>query len=310
MNGTDGSIGIGVEGTWGTGVAPTAFFNAKENITEDRGRLRDDFTFGSRALQPADAGRLRLSGGISDMAVRPAYIGHLLKATIGQPVSVGGPNYTHTFTPQAGGVNVLHPLPPYSMTVRKGTKTLRYTGGQCGKLELSQAKDGILKVGTDWIFRNVGVVGAPVTVLENAERFRYRHLTVRRAAVAFPFVEDLKISIDNSLATEEVFDGTDTVSAIDFDGVMKCEVGMTITFRNQDTYNDFVANNSAAWEFDWLINANTRLQINMPRLNIEKYSDPISGPGRMTISVTAMAELDSVTGYDVRAILSNNIINY
>src|SRR5690606_21973494 len=97
-SGRQGSIGIGKETTWGTAVAPSVFYNATESITEERGRLRESMNFGTRSRQPADAGRLRITGAMDGMHARPEGIGHLLRAALGAPQTTGASApYTHEF---------------------------------------------------------------------------------------------------------------------------------------------------------------------------------------------------------------------
>jgi Phage tail tube protein len=310
MNGNSGLVGLGLETTWGTGVVPVAFFNAKESVTEDRGRLREDFTFGTRAMQAADRGRIRIAGSITDIAARPQYLGHLLKGLIGAPTSSGAANYTHVFLPTVSEITTINPLPSYSLTTAKGTKVLRYTGGQMNKMQIEQSKDGFLKIGSDWIFRDVAAVAKPTNTLENNTRFRFSQLNIKRAGTNFPFVEDLKISIDNGLDMEEVFDESEIISAVSFGAVMKVDVAMTITFRDLNVYNDFRDNVVNDWTFLWTITATQTLEVKIPQLNIDKYSDPIAGPGRLTISVSGVAEFNVAAGYDLRVTLKNQTASY
>lgn len=303
-------IGLGKEATWGTAVPSTAFFTARESVGEERGRLREDMTFGTRAKQAADGGRLRIRGGINDIHARPANIGHLLQAALGAPTTSGAGPYSHVFAPGVANAGALNACVPYSATIKRGSTVHRYSGGQLSRLELRNAKDGPLMVNTDWIFKGVADVAAETQALEDASRFLYRHLQVTKGGSAFAYVEDLALTWDNALETEEVFNETDEISAVDFGGIAGFDVQMTITFRDSTTYDDFVANTTAAWGFRWEIDADTFLDIQIPKLNIERWSAPISGPGRMTITVGATAEYSVADGHDVEITLSNDQATY
>ena len=305
------SIGIGRETTWGTPVVPATFFNATESISEERGRLREEFIFGSRSTAPADPGRLRITGSISGIHVRPRDIGHILRAATTAPSTSGTVTFTHVFTPTVVAFSSESALTPYSITVRRSPGMIhRYTGGNLTRLSLQQERDGVLTADTEWIARGVSSVADTAMVLETGTRFRYRHLAVTRNAVAFPHVESLRINLDNALETEENFNQTDEISAIGFGGNSSIAIEMTLRFQDAPSYTDFSTNAVNPWVFTWTIDANNSLAISIPRLNIGSWGSPTGGPGRMTIDIGATAEFDSVAGHDIRFTLVNNVATY
>lgn len=309
-SGRQGSIGIGKETTWGTAVAPSVFYNATESITEERGRLRESMNFGTRSRQPADAGRLRITGAMDGMHARPEGIGHLLRAALGAPQTTGASApYTHEFTPALTKFSDVAALPPYSVTAKRGSTIHRYAGAQLNQLTLQQARDEALALTADWIAKSVADVADTPLVLETNPRFLFRHLAVLRDASAFPYVEDLTIQVLNNLETEEVLNESDEISAVDF-GDSEIRVDMTLTFRDAATYADFKTNTTKPWSFTWTIDANHSLAIAIPRLNIESWSAPIGGPGRMTVSVGGVAEFDSVAGHEIQVTLVNELASY
>ena len=311
-SGRSGSIGIGPETTWGQGVASSAFFTATENITEDRGRLRESFIFGSRSAAPADAGRLRIDGGtISDIHARPENLGHLLRAALGVPTTTDlDPNFEHVFTPAAVKFSALAALPPYSVNIKRGNKVNRYSGAQLSRLELRQPKDDALMLNTTWLAKGVSEIAAETQSLESGTRFLYRQLEVTRDGIIYPYLEDFTLTVDNGLEAEEVLNETDEISAVDFGSNSSIEASITLTFRDAVTYNDFANNVAKPWGFRWEIDAETFLDIAIPRLNISKWSAPISGPGRMTLSVSAQAEYSTQSGTDLTVTLGNQVAAY
>lgn len=306
------SIGIGREVTWGTAVAPATFYSGTESIEEERGRLREEMVFGSRSQLTADPGRLRIRGGINGIHARLDGIGHLLRAALGAPTVTGtNPNFVHTFVPSVTPFSADAALPPYSITVRRGgTMIHRYAGGQCSRLSLRQERDGILMVDSDWLARGVSNVADTTMVLESSTRLRYRHLAVNRAATPFLNVESLTINIDNGLETEEVFNQSDEISAVGFGGNSMVEVEMTLRFETAHSYADFSANTVNAWSFVWTLAANRTLTIEMPQLNISRWSSPTANAGRLTITVGGVAEFAPGAGHDLRVILANGFANY
>lgn len=312
-SGRQGSIGIGKETTWGTGVAPTAFFNGTEGISEQRARLRESMNFGTRSRQPADAGRLRITGPMNGMHARPIGIGHLLRAALGAPVTSGAEApYTHVFTPAKTKFSAEAALPPYSVTVKRqpGSPGVihRYAGGQLNQLTLNQPMDDALTADADWIAKAVSAESDTTLALEAGNRFRFNQLAVTRDSTAFKFLESFGLTINNALETEETLNETDEISAVDF-GDSIITVNMTASFRSALAYADFTGNDPQAWLFTWT-NGTSELEISIPRLNIEEWSAPISGPGRMQVSCTGVAEYDTSAGYELQITLKNSQATY
>lgn len=308
-SGRQGSIGLGAEATFGTAVPPTAFFNGTESITEERARLREPITFGSRALQPADAGRLRISGSLEGMHARPAGLGHLLRAALGEPETAGAGPYVHTFTPASAKFSEVAALPPYSISVRRRSGLIhRYSGGQLNSLTLNQARDAALVVTSSWIAKGVSEVADTEMVQETAPRFRFGQFTVERDGEPFDLLEDFSITIANNLETEELLDGTDEIAGTDF-GDSQISLSITATFRDSLNYADFKNNTTKPWTFKWTVGADS-LELIIPRFNIDSWSAPIRGPGRMTVAAGGQAEFDAVAGHGFQAILTNTQESY
>ncbi len=309
-SGRQGLIGIGKETAFGTPVPATVFFNGTESLSETRARLREAMTFGSRALQPADAGRLRINGNIDGMHARPGGLGHLLRAALGEPVTTGASTpYTHSFKPAAAKFSADAALPSYSITVKRSASVIhQYAGAQLNTLTLNQPMDGALEVSSAWIAKGVADVAAPTLVQETAGRLRYNQLVVTRGGAAFTLLESVGITINNNLEVEELLDGTHEITGTDF-GDSQIAISLSATFRDTLAYADFKANTTAAWSFKWTSGADS-LEIKVPKLNIDTWGAPISGPGRMTVSATGQAEYDSVAGHGLEVILINSTATY
>ncbi len=309
--GVDGAIGVGKETTWGTPVASTRFITAQESVTEDRGRLRDPMTFGTRSTLPADAGRVGITGGITQVHARPQSIGELLRAAVGAPTTTGaGAPYSHVFVPTSAKFSTLAALPPYSATIKRGDLIHRYSGGQLNQLTLNQARNEALTVDTDWIFKGVTDVSAETLTLETGSRFLFRQLAITKGGSAFPYVEDLTIQFNNNLEVEEVLNESNEISAVDFGGKLETTISMTLTFRDSSTYADFKAATASAWEFLWTLDANTSLKLAVPKLQLDSWGAPINGPGRMTISVDGTCEYDTTAGHEFEVTLQNDVATY
>lgn len=309
ISGRQRSIGIGPEETFGTPVAPTIFLNGTESISEERGRLRESMVFGSRFQQPADAGRLRISGPIDGIHARPVTIGHLLRAALGEPETEGSGPYIHTFEPGNASFSAVAALPPYSITVKRSpTMIQRYSGGQLNQLTLAQSRDDALVVSTDWIAKGVAGVADTEMVREDGQRFRFGHFAVQRDGADYKFLESINLVINNALETEELLDGTDEIAGTAF-GDASVNVSMTATFESEADYADFKDNVTRPWSFKWTLGASS-LEIIVPRLNVANWNSATTGPGRQSIQVSGAAEFDAVAGHTLQAILTNTQATY
>lgn len=309
ISGRQRSIGIGPEATFGTPVAPTVFFNGTESLTEERGRLREPLTFGSRFQQPADKGRLRISGGIEGIHGRPIGIGHLLRAALGAPETEGAGPYVHTFEPGNASFSDVAALPPYSISVKRGpTMIQRYAGGQLNQLTLTQSRDDALVIGTDWIAKGVTDVADTAMVQEAGQRFRFGNFSVERDGAAYKFLEQFGLTINNALETEELLDGSDEIAGTAF-GDASVTVNLTATFESAADYADFRDNIARPWAFKWTLGDDS-LELSLPRLNVQSWSSAITGPGRQTVAMTGVAEFDAVEGYNLQAVLTNTHESY
>lgn len=307
--GIEGKIGFGPEVTYGTAVASTRFVSAQESITEQRGRLREPMTFGTRNTLGSDPGALAITGGVSEVHARPAFTGDLLRAALGVPSTSGVGPYDHVFVPLSSKFSDEAALPPYSFTVTRGALTHRYSGGQLNTLTFRQPARDALVVDTDWIFKDVSSVASETISLESTSRFLFQNLAVTKNAAAFDFFEDVTIEIANNLQAEEVLNGTNVVSAVDFNDKLVVTVSGTLTFRDSATYTDFAAGASDAYVFTWTSGTNV-LAFNFPALMIDDWSAPISGPGRMSIDVSFTAEFDGGAGHAMEVTLTNGEATY
>lgn len=312
MTGVDAKIGIGAETTWGTGVVSQRHFVARDGITDERGRLRDAMTFGTRSTLPADPGRVRITGSLNDIPGRPETLGALLRAALGAPVTTGGPGpYTHTYTPKTAKHSSVAALPPYSINIKRRSDLIdRITGAQLNQLELRQPADDVLLCNTDWIGKGIAAGTDETLALDVGTRFRYKHLAVTKSNVAFPYLTDLTLTINNNLDPEEVLDGSDEIASVDFGDKLLITAAMTLTFRDKSLVDEYRAGTSDDWGFVWTLDGNTSLDIAIPRLSIDSASAPIDGPGRVTLSVTGTAEYDAVAGHEIEIALKNSVATY
>ena len=153
------AVGLGIEATYGTGVAPGVWWKPV-SCTLRRAWVplsmagisgsSADVVYGtpSRAFRsaPVIAGQIVLEAEYHDLA-------WLLYAVYGPAASAGGPNYTHTFTHATSPVV----LPPgLSIARLNGLEDMRYTGCKVVGFTLAFTAGSIVTVTLDIIGRDGG----------------------------------------------------------------------------------------------------------------------------------------------------------
>lgn len=306
-----GHIGFGKETTWGTGVAPTIFLPGTEDLTVERARLVRDVPAASRFLPPSEAGRKRIQGvSTNGHTLYTDAIGLILLGLAGQVSTSGSSSpYTHTFTPLSQPLADDHALTPISVQVTAGSRTKRFVGGQIASLSLSQPKDDYASFNLNWHFKDVDTSQSAATpAIPSESKYAYRHLAITRDGNAVTTVESVDFTFDNELESEELLDGTDLIAASGFGGMI-VTADLTLAFRDTNTYDQFYNDTSSSWVFTWTIGTNS-FKITIPRAVVTSFSDPLSGPGRLTATAQLSGELDSASGYAVQFELVNNTASY
>ena len=306
--GIDGHIGLGLESTFGTGVAPDIFFPGTESINHTIPQLRDENPWGGLDDLGSDPGRQSFAGQINLQAY-PATMGHLMNALLGGvTVAGGGPPYVHTFK-RAAKVSATQARPGYSMQVSKGGEHWRFSGGQCTQVSLTQNAGDRLAVSSDWLFKAATEVSAATPSLPTLSPFRFKHVAHTLGGSDFDLIDSLTINMSNGIEAENLQDGTDAVTAFLL-GRSRLTGNMTVAFREALVWDDFVEQSQNAWKFKWTISANYDLEINIPKLKIgETPNNSLGGAGRIIKTFPFIAEYDATLGASFSVVVTNNDVD-
>lgn len=289
--GREGYIVIGRETTFGTRGTRDRYLNATESIEQTRERLRESFMYGSRATPAADQGRVMATGELSNIIVRGSLMTELFRACVGAPLDDG-----ETYLSALGNYSELTALPPYTIFTSAGNSTtleeIVYTGAQGTRLELTCEAAGPLTASVEWLIKDIEEGAYTPSGREQAsaaEMYKFEDLTITRNGQPFPFVEAVTITLDNDVQPVEVFNEDPTMVATSFESVALVDVQMTITFRDASTYNEFVNNTKGDWVFTWAREDGV-IQVELPKLSIDRWGAPLEAPGRLTVDVYGVAE--------------------
>lgn len=293
--GATGHIGLGKETTWGTGVAPTVFLPATEDLSADFPEIEVDVPYGGRNAPRSDRGRPTFGGSISGILAKPNLLGHIFAAAINAPSTTGAGPYVHEFTPRIAPVSSTVALTSYSAQVTGGGMTTRWNGGQCNEFTLNASADGRVTVDTSWMFKGWTTTGlsAATPTLETTRTFMHRHTahTKGDTPAAFGDIKTLTLTFTNNLEGDMTQDGTDDMRAI-YLGTSRLTVDMTITAPASSTLlTEALAETEDVWQFKWALDADTYLQFDIPNLSIKNDPRPrLSTRGILEANVTAAAE--------------------
>lgn len=168
-SGLSAQLGLGMESTYGTYVAPTRFYEFNsESLTPDVRKLYS-FARGSGRFQRASRVRTFVVGGNGDVELDVVTKGfgkifeHMLGAMASSQVASTA-EYKHTATPATNG------LAGKSLTVQVGrpstdgvVRPFNHLGGKIGGWTLSAAMDEILKLALTFDFKSVETSSALAT---------------------------------------------------------------------------------------------------------------------------------------------------
>jgi len=140
--------------------------------------------------------------------------------------------------------------------------------------------------------------------------------------------EQLTLSLETPHEGVVLLDGTKFYAEMQPNDFRRVNISGTLSFRNQDEYDAFVAYESRRLRVSILnVNSNIWLgnpasvdasamlgyygmRIHVPKMKYLSWSTPIGGPNRLQTSFTAKAEYDDVSGNMIEAELFNVVGSY
>lgn len=326
-----------------------------ESIEHTLEELEEGSIQGRRDAPPSYKG-IDFGGGDIVLEPNPNAIGNFLMGAFGTLTSsmitaagstgansgedAGKPYFWHEFVPRQAAYSERTFLEPYGVMVYKDT-------GSAFML------NGSIFTGLEFDIQAGQLVGATVTTMGREMR-RIERIAAINSLVSSggrPWVWDMasvEVSTDTSsanLAANTNFeqltlslttphegvvllDGTKFYAEMQPNDFRRVNISGTLSFRNQDEYDAFVAYESRRLRVNilnvnsniWLgnpasVDANAFLgyygmRIHIPRMKFLSWSTPIGGPNRLQTSFTAKAEYDDTAGNMISVELFNVTSTY
>lgn len=332
-------LGIGRESTFGTYVTATAgldFISHSIKITKD-----------AKILEQVERKRTmskQLSLGKTVEGEVEAYfstevtaMGFLLQNAFGGTATVatatgetaGGSALTHTFA--EGSMNQAYPS--LSMNTRKGPattgRTFRYVGGRINSIAFSAELDEPLKINVGMIFKDSTQLSDDIEAQMTATaweplsfsngRFSVEAAFSSLTSTSFWHVQSMNFTMNNSLKNDASARriGSDVLTVLPI-GTQSYELSCQIRFDTTTAYDAMINATKLAAEFEFQGTTLTTsiikrgLKMQMQKVYVKEAGDPeIGHDGVLTSNVVFNVLRDeSATGYAVRALLTNSILNY
>lgn len=273
-----------------------------------RQQLIDNDLLGEgRDPAPAVLGALTCDGEIH-VPCDARQIGFWLKALLGDPVTTGATNFTHTF--QSGAST----LPSLSLQAINPDIPLRRThfGARIDSFTLPLRRDGLTSAtlsviaqgeSNDTTDRDI----SPVTY--TPMRFGSFQGTIRRDGVALGRVVSAEIIYRNGLDRIETIRPDGLIDSVE-PTVASCTGNVVVRMDGTTLINAAIAGTPMELEFGYVRDINTSLLFSVHQAVLSRPSVPIEGPSGIQVTFEFRGSKDPVSGRMLTAVLKNTIATY
>lgn len=237
-------------------------------------------------------------------------LGFWLKMMFGAPTTSGTTNYTHVF--KSGSLTA---LPSCSIEVGLAdlARYVLYTGCKANTLAINAAPGGKPSATIGFIAQDEAESGSSVdsgpTLASGFTTFNNYQAVLNREASALSYVTDFGINFSNNVESiRDIGSGVNIREALEQD----TSISGTLTERLAATtlMADAQAATYKAFQVVWTIGATQLLQIDIPRLHLQRAGKAIQGRGGISIPWAWQAEFDSASGAALVITLKNQTSSY
>lgn len=237
-------------------------------------------------------------------------IGFWLHKVFGDPATTGSSNYTHVFK---SGTQTALPSISLEVGIVDLARYFLYTGVKANTLAINAAPGGRPSVTLGCIGQDEAESGTSVdsspTVAGSITEFNNYQATLSREGSALSYVTSFGINYSNNV--EEIRDigaGQNLREALENDTA----ISGTLTERLAATtlLADAVAATYKAFSVLWQIDANRSLQIDLPRVHLQRVTKTVAGRGGMEINWAWQAEYDPSSAAAMVVTLKNQTASY
>ncbi len=317
-----------------------------EGIEHTLNELEEGSITGNKDAPPSHKG---LDFGQGDIVLEPDpnAMGHWMRAVYGQASgslvcdagSLGAnssalgdnPVLQHSFIPIQSAVDDRNFLPAYTVMVYKDTgSAFFFQGSQIHGIEYQVQAGALVGATVNMMARTVerfertaGIDG--LSKVTGSKPFVWDMASVEVSSGQTGFgnlvgntnFEAINLGLNIPLEGVVLLDGNKTYAEFQVNEFRRINVTGTISFRNQNEYDAFVAYENRSLRIS-VANTGSQsllgnpssvfwptLQLDVPQFKFLSWSTPIGGPNRLQTSFTGKAERDSASAYMTEAFLTN-----
>jgi hypothetical protein len=303
------------EGTYGTNPGgsdwvqypfnPPLTFGATQDLTQSP-------TIGiSTNRDPGEPFRENVTVPLSaGLPIDLTHIGFWLHKLFGDATTTGSSNYTHVF--KSGTFTA---LPSVSLEVGLPDlpRYFLYTGVKANSLSITAAPGGKPSASIGMIAQDEAESGTSVdsspTVASSLVTFNNYQATLSREATALSYVTGFALNFANNIESiRDIGSGQNIREALESD----TSISGTLTERLAATtlLADAVAATYKSFTILWEIGATQSLQIDLPRVHLQRVQKTIQGKAGIEIGWAWQAEYDSSAGAALVVTLKNQTASY
>ena len=297
------------ESTYGTAPG-SGFFRmpfAQNRLGGSQELLESELLGYGRDPLPPTKDALNARGDLS-IPVDAQSVGFWLKAAFGGPTTTGSGPYTHDYN--SGGWT----LPSFS--IEKGMPDIplyeMYSGCMLDRITIPMQRSGQFRATVDVIAQGVddsptSQAGTPTDY--TLQRFGHFNGSILRDDVALGNIVSGEIVYQNNLDPVEVIRSDGRIDGID--PSMAMLTGRLVArFADTTLLNQATAGTPSKLDFDWEIDANTKLTITAHAVYLPRPSTPIEGPQGVQVTFDWQAAQGGVDSRLCDVALINDVSAY
>lgn len=300
ISGQQAKLQVGVQSNWSTAVAPTLGVEfTQEGLNFVPNYLSSDALTGRITVDRMDPAGSKVEGSFS-MICNPDNVGLLLSATLGAEAAAadqGSSVYDHVLTPISASVS--SSLPKMTIVVDRLAATKGYVGCKVDSAELSAATNDYLRATFNVRGYDEIADSTESLTLSNKRPYQFVDGTIEIDGSTMIDVRSFSMTYSNNLENDRyTMDGTDKMREIEPQArsiEMSIEADYTSdteTIRSSFFKSGASAVFSAVFESTETIASsaeNYTLTIACPAVYVTEFNPTVSGPERISASMTLMA---------------------
>lgn len=313
--GRRGSLGIAIEATRGTPVAPTYWIPATSisfrDMTETQ---REEQGLGN--IADSDSNYVTFRGGEGDVEAQlyDKGLGYILTSLLGAAPNTTGSNpYTHTYT--LSQTNLAKSL---TLAWQDPNQTIIFPMATVDSLEINVEPNGIVeytvgfksKSSRDWSTLTPDYTSVGSKFLHQHVQFKLADTVGGLAAATSQSLKNLELTLSRNTEFDRV---TGTVEAEDIIS-QQLSVEGTVELNYEDnTYRNYMLNGSyKALELYLFRSSSSSLQIQMPRVDFSEWETDFDNNEIVKQSINIKGNYDAANGLQIvsTAVLTNTKPSY